>query len=302
MSQRSAARGLSPLARKEEMAAWLFLAPNFVGFLLFTVLATLTSLGLSLTHWDLLTPPKWAGLANYAKLIKDPVFVKVLRNTIYYTGVSVPLTVAVGLVLALALNRRMVGIPLLRSVYFLPVVTSSYVIALVWRWFYNPDFGVMNELLRMVGWGNPPNWLTDQQWAMPAVILLAVWKGCGYAMVLFLAGLQAIPDQVYEAASIDGANGWDSFWHVTRPLLTPTTFFVSVISVIGSFQVFDTVSALTDGGPANATRPLVMYIVDNAFNYLYMGYGAALAWVLFALVFTITLIQWRLQKRWVHYE
>jgi multiple sugar transport system permease protein len=289
------------LARREELTAYLFLAPNLIGFLLFTVLATLASLGISFTNWDLLTPPQWAGVQNYVKLWQDPTFWKVLKNTLFFTVTSVPLTVALGLVLALGLNRKMRGISWLRSAYFVPVVTSSFVIALVWRWFYNPDYGMMNDLLRMIGITGP-NWLTSQKWAMTAVVIMSVWKGCGYAMVLFLAGLQSISDQIYEAGSIDGTNSWQRFRYLTVPLLTPTTFFVSIISLIGSFQVFDSVSALTDGGPADATRPLVMYIVDNAFTYLSMGYGAALAWVLFAIVFVITLVQWRLQRHWVHYE
>lgn len=289
------------LARREELTAYLFLAPNLIGFLLFTVLATLASLGISFTNWDLLTPPQWAGVQNYVKLWQDPTFWKVLKNTLFFTVTSVPLTVALGLVLALGLNRKMRGTAWLRSAYFVPVVTSSFVIALVWRWFYNPDYGMMNYLLRLIGITGP-NWLTSQKWAMTAVVIMSVWKGCGYAMVLFLAGLQSISDQIYEAGSIDGTNSWQRFRYLTIPLLTPTTFFVSIISLIGSFQVFDSVSALTDGGPADATRPLVMYIVDNAFTYLAMGYGAALAWVLFAIVFVITLVQWLLQRHWVHYE
>ncbi|MDB4897644.1 MAG: sugar transporter permease, partial [Firmicutes bacterium] len=289
------------LARREELTAYLFLAPNLIGFLLFTVLATLASLGISFTNWDLLTPPQWAGVHNYVKLWQDPTFWKVLKNTLFFTVTSVPLTVALGLVLALGLNRKMRGTAWLRSAYFVPVVTSSFVIALVWRWLYNPDYGMMNYLLRLIGITGP-NWLTSQKWAMTAVVIVSVWKGCGYAMVLFLAGLQSISDQIYEAGSIDGTNSWQRFRYLTIPLLTPTTFFVSIISLIGSFQVFDSVSALTDGGPADATRPLVMYIVDNAFTYLSMGYGAALAWVLFAIVFVITLVQWRLQRHWVHYE
>jgi multiple sugar transport system permease protein len=289
------------LARREELTAYLFLAPNLIGFLLFTVLATLASLGISFTNWDLLTPPQWAGVQNYVKLWQDPTFWKVLKNTLFFTVTSVPLTVALGLVLALGLNRKMRGTAWLRSAYFVPVVTSSFVIALVWRWFYNPDYGMMNYLLRLIGIAGP-NWLTSQKWAMTAVVIVSVWKGCGYAMVLFLAGLQSISDQIYEAGSIDGTNSWQRFRYLTIPLLTPTTFFVSIISLIGSFQVFDSVSALTDGGPADATRPLVMYIVDNAFTYLAMGYGAALAWVLFAIVFVITLVQWLLQRHWVHYE
>lgn len=295
-------RRISKLARKEELAAWMFVAPNLLGFLLFSVFCTLAAVWLSLTQWDIVTSPKWIGITNFRELLQDATFWKTLKNTVVYTLGSVPPAIAIGMGLALALNRRIPGQVLFRSVYFLPVVTSMYVVAMVWRWFYNPDFGILNETLWLLGVANPPNWLTSQKWAMIAVIILAVWKQVGYNMVLFLGGLQGIPATVYEAASIDGASGWDTFWHITLPLLTPTAFFVTVISMINSFQVFDAVVALTDGGPADATRTLVMYIYDNAFRYLRMGYGSALAIVLFAIIFVLTLLQWRLQSRWVIYE
>lgn len=280
----------------------MFVSPNLLGFLLFSVFCTLAAVWLSLTQWDIVTSPKWIGIANFRELLQDATFWKTLKNTVVYTLGSVPPAIAIGMGLALALNRRIPGQVLFRSVYFLPVVTSMYVVAMVWRWFYNPDFGILNETLWLLGVANPPNWLTSQKWAMIAVIILAVWKQVGYNMVLFLGGLQGIPATVYEAASIDGASGWDTFWHITLPLLTPTAFFVTVISMINSFQVFDAVVALTDGGPADATRTLVMYIYDNAFRYLRMGYGSALAIVLFAIIFVLTLLQWRLQSRWVIYE
>ncbi len=298
-----AAPAAGSMARREAIAAYLFLLPNIIGFLIFTAIAVTASLVISLTNWDLLSPPRFIGLANYVKLFtNDPTFGKVLVNTIAFTAGSVPLATAIGLGLALVMNQPLRGVVLYRALYFLPVVTSMVVVALIWRWLYNPDFGVVNYALGALGVRQPPNWLTSPAWAMPAVILMAVWKQVGYTMVIYLAGLQAIPGHLYEAASIDGAGGWQRFRHITLPMLTPTTFFVLIISVINSFQVFDAVLVLTGGGPADATRTLVVYIYDQAFTYLQMGYGAAIAWVLCLIIFVITVIQWRLQGRWVYYD
>jgi multiple sugar transport system permease protein len=302
---RGAARqglALKPAAR-EAIAGYLFLLPNLLGFLIFTVLAVGASAVISMTDWDLLSRPKFVGLDNYVKLLSgDPLFRKVLLNTFYFTFVSVPLTVVISLALALALNQGIRGLALYRAAYFMPVITAMVVVALIWRWFYNPDFGVLNYLLNQLGIRRPPNWLADQRWAMPAVMIMAIWKHVGYNMVIFLAGLQAIPTNLYEAASIDGAGRWERFRYVTLPMLTPTTFFVLVISLIGSLQVFDAVLVLTDGGPANATRTIVFHIWEQAFRFLHMGYAAAIAWILFFIIFLITLVQWKLQGRWVHYE
>lgn len=295
-------RFLKP-ATREALAGYLFLLPNTIGFLIFTVLAVVASAAISLTEWDLLSPAKFIGLANYQHILTDdPLFRQVMVNTLYFTFASVPLAVLIALGLALALNQGLRGIALFRVAYFMPVITSMVVVAMIWRWFYNPDFGVLNYFLSILGVGNPPNWLASQQWAMPAVIIMAVWKQLGYNMVIFLAGLQAIPANLYEAASIDGAGRWQRFWHVTIPLLTPTTFFIIIVSIIGSLQVFDAVLVLTEGGPANATRTIVFHIWQQAFGFLQMGYAAAVAWVLFFMIFIVTLLQWRLQQRWVHYE
>jgi multiple sugar transport system permease protein len=293
---------LKPAAR-EAIAAYLFLLPNLVGFLVFTVLAVVASAAISLTNWDLLSAPDFVGLDNYRTLLtNDPLFRRVLVNTAYFTGASVPLAIVISLALALALNQGIRGLPIFRAAYFMPVITAMVVVALIWRWFYNPDFGVLNYLLLKLGIRNPPNWLADRRWAMPAVIIMAVWKQLGYNMVIFLAGLQAIPDNLYEAAAIDGAGRWARFRHITLPLLTPTTFFILIVSLIGSLQVFDAVLVLTGGGPANATRTIVFHIWEQAFQFLKMGYAAAVAWILFFLIFAITLVQWWLQRRWVYYE
>ncbi len=291
------------LRARESIAAYLFLLPNIIGFLIFTVLAVVASAAISLTNWDLLSPAQFVGLENYRTLLfDDPLFRTVLWNTVYFTVVGVPASIVIALGLALALNTGIRGLAWFRAAYFLPVITATVVVALIWRWFYNPDFGVLNYVLYQLGVDSPPNWLGSQTWAMPAVIIVSVWKQVGYNMVIFLAGLQAIPQTLYEAAAIDGASRWQRFWHITMPLLTPTTFFVLVITVIGSLQAFDAILILTDGGPANATRTIVYHIWQQAFMFLEMGYAAAVSWILFAFIFLFTLLQWWLQKRWVHYE
>ncbi|MBA2470028.1 MAG: sugar ABC transporter permease [Chloroflexia bacterium] len=297
------ARARIPLGQRETVAGYLFLLPNMIGFLIFTAFAVVASAAISLTSWDLLSDPEFVGFQNYIELLTDdPLFRTVLWNTFYFTFVSVPVSTALALGLALMFNTGLRAIPLFRAMYFLPVITATVVVALIWRWFFNPDFGILNYVLYELGVDSPPNWLATRTWAMPSVIILSVWKQVGYNMVIFLAGLQAIPTTLYEAASIDGAGRWQRFRNITLPLLTPTTFFVLVISIIGSLQVFDAVLVLTDGGPANATRTIVYHIWEEAFVFLEMGYAAAVAWILFIMVFLVTLLQWKLQKRWVHYE
>ena len=297
------ARGRIPLGQRETVAGYLFLLPNMLGFLIFTAFAVVASAAISLTSWDLLSDPEFVGLQNYVDLLtNDPLLRTVLWNTFYFTVVSVPASTILALGLALLFNTGLRAIPLFRAMYFLPVITATVVVALIWRWFFNPDFGILNYGLYELGVDSPPNWLATRTWAMPSVIILSVWKQVGYNMVIFLAGLQSIPTSLYEAASIDGAGRWQRFRNITLPLLTPTTFFVLVISIIGSLQVFDAVLVLTDGGPANATRTIVFHIWEQAFVFLEMGYAAAVAWILFILVFLVTLLQWKLQGRWVHYE
>jgi multiple sugar transport system permease protein len=297
------ARQRFTLGRRETIAGYLFLLPNMIGFLIFTAFAVVASAAISLTSWDLLSDPEFVGLRNYTELLTDdPLFRTVLWNTFYFTVVSVPASTAIALGLAMLFNTGLRAIPLFRTAYFLPVITATVVVALVWRWFFNPDFGILNYVFYELGVDTPPNWLASRTWAMPSVIILSVWKQVGYNMVIFLAGLQAIPATLYEAAAIDGAGRWDRFRNITLPMLTPTTFFVLVISIIGSLQVFDAVLVLTDGGPANATRTMVYHIWEEAFVFLEMGYAAAVAWILFLIVFLVTVLQWKLQKRWVHYE
>ena len=299
-TRRSAGRP-GALQRAQGRWALLFLAPNLVAFLLFTALPVLASLFLSLCRWDLMSPPVLVGLANYVQAARDPLFWKVLANTLTYTAATVPLGIAVAIVLAVALNEPIRARLALRALYFLPVVSSTVAVAMVWRWIYSPDFGLLNFLLSLAGIPAVP-WLVSPTWAMPAIIVMSVWKDLGYGIVIFLAGLQGIPGQLYDAAAVDGASRRQRFWRITLPLLSPTTFFAGVVYAINSFQVFGPVYMMTQGGPAYATSTMVYFLFQNAFQFFKMGYASALAWILFALIFAFTLLQVRFQGRWVHYE
>ena len=279
----------------------VFLLPSLIGLLLFTVMPILSSLGLTLFEWDLLTPPNFVGTNNFERLFADEDFWRALKNTLTYIVSYIPFVMAGSLAIAIVLNQKLKGRMFFRASFFIPVVSAWVAIALLWKWIFNPRFGLLNFALGLVGIEGPA-WLFDPQWAMSAVVITSVWKDLGFLMVMFLAGLQGIPNVYYEAASIDGANRWQTFWRITLPLLSPTAFFALIISLINSFQVFDQVWIMTEGGPAGATSVLVELIVKNAFSYSRMGYASALSWVLFLLVFAVTVVQMRLQRRWVAYE
>jgi len=278
-------------------AGWLvfFLLPGLGGLLIFSILPILASFVLTFFSWDLLTPPRYIGLGNYFQLLGDKSFWAALVHTLTYIAGYVPLVVVLGLGMAMAVNTTLRGIGVVRTLFFLPVVSSWVAVALLWSWLFNPKFGLINYLLSLIGITGP-GWLFDPAWAMPAIILTSVWKDLGFVLVLFLGGLQAIPNDYYEAAALDGASRAAQFRFVTLPLLGPTTFFVFIISLISSFQVFDQVWIMTEGGPAGATTVLVEQIVRHAFSYGEMGYAAAISWVLFALVLGATLFQFRLQR------
>jgi multiple sugar transport system permease protein len=292
----------SRLVAQERRAAWAFLAPSLVLFLAFAALPVLASFGISFTRWDLFTAPHFVGFENYLKILLDPIFHTVLRNTTLFVLGTVAVQMCLALGLALLLNNPVTGQAFFRVVYFLPVVSPSVAVALVWAWILNENFGLLNAFLSSLGIHNPPHWLSSTNWALPALMVVSVWQGTGYSMVLFLAGLQNIPQDVYEAGALDGAVGWKKFRYITLPLLSPTTFFVLTIQVIFSFQVFDLAFVMTDGGPSNATNTVVFYIYQNAFRFYRMGYAAAAAWLLFIVIFLVTILQYRFQNRWVHYD
>lgn len=295
------ARGMSVRTR-HNIEGWLFIAPVMFGVLAFYLVPLMVSLATSFTNWDGLTQWAFVGLANYERLLtRDQYFHQVLRNTLYYVIGHIPLTLLVALGLALLCNRKMRGVTLFRAAYFVPAITNVVAIGLVWSYVYAPRVGVINGLLALVGIQGPA-WLVERSWAMPAVILLSVWHGVGYPMTILLAGLQGIPEIYYDAAKMDGSGTWARFRYITLPLLTPVLFFLTITQFISSFQVFGTIFVLTHGGPANATNVYNYYLYQNAFQFSKMGYASAMAWLLFLIIAAITLVQWRLQKRWVFYE
>ncbi len=259
---------------------------------------TLASLGIAFTAWRLLDTPRFVGAANFAELLKDPLFWKSLGNTATYVFGRVPANLAISLVLAVLLNRRVIGRNFVRVVLFLPVVCSNVAVALMWQPLFDPTVGLLNRALALVG-ARPVPWITSVEWAMPSVILVGIWKEIGYFMVIFLAGLQGISSSYYEAARIDGANAFQEFRAITLPLISPATFFCLVTAIIFSFQVFDITTVLTNGGPGNATNTIVMLVYQNAFRFFRMGYASAAAYVLFVVVLTLTILQNQLSKRWV---
>ncbi len=293
-----ARRAFTGLRRGETIAGYLFLAPNFIGFIIFLLFPICFAFYIMLTDWSLAKPPAFVGLENFETMVNDRLFWKSLGNSFYYTFVAVPTGIFIAFWLALALNRKMRGIIFFRTIYFLPQITLTVAAATIWRWIYQPEIGMINHMLDWFGIDGP-KWIHDTQWAMPSVIIMSNWQGIGFAMLILLAGLQGIPEEYYEAASIDGASGWQRMRYVTLPMLTPALFFVVVTSLIGAFQSFDQFFVLTQGGPAHATTPLTLYIFQNAFTFFKMGYGAALASVVFVIILIITIVQWRLARRWV---
>jgi multiple sugar transport system permease protein len=288
------------MRRREALDGYLFMAPAVLGFLLFTLLPMLASMGLSLTEYDLLSVPQWIGLRNFAELIADKFFWQSLRVTATYALFSLPLGLIAALGVALLMNQRVPGIALWRTIYVLPSVISGVAVAVLWRWLLNPEFGLVNLLLSVVGIKGP-NWLGTAEWALPSLVIMGLW-GIGGTMLVYLAGLQGIPTDLYEAVEIDGGGGWTKFRAVTLPLLSPVILFNLVTGLIYSFQYFTEAYVLTDGGPENATLFYTLYLYRNAFNYFSMGYASALAWVLFLLVLVLTLAVFRTTPMWVHYE
>lgn len=262
----------------------------------------LYSAWMSFHRWNLLTPPEYVGFANYQKaFLKDPLFWKSLYNTAYYAFVSVPLRMIVAFVLAALLNQRLKGIAIFRTIFYVPSVVTGVATAMLWLMLLNPDTGGINYFLRLIGIQNPPGWLTSQTWAMPGLILMSLWS-VGSMMLIFLAGLQSVPDDLLDAARVDGAGRLTRLRHVTLPLLTPTILFNLVISIIAAFQVFTQSFVMTNGGPANATLTYVLYLYRNAWEFFKMGYASALAWVLFFITLALTALILRSTPFWVHYE
>jgi len=282
----------------DHMVAYYFLLPSILGFAIFTAIPLVASLVISFYEWNTLSVPRFIGIGNFAKIFtEDQIFWIALKNTFWYAVGVVPFSIALGLAAALLLNQPIMGIALWRTIYFLPVMTSTVAISLVWKWLYNPDVGLINVFLRGIGIQEPPTWLTSTTWALPSIMIVAIWKTIGYNMVIFLAGLQNVPKELYEAAEIDGSSKWNMFWKITLPLLRPTTFFITVISIIHSFQVFGYAFIMTEGGPGASTNTLVLYIYQQGFKYFNMGYASAVAWVLFIILLAVTVTQYYVNHR-----
>lgn len=276
---------------------WSFLLPNFVGFAVLTLVPVALLFYYAFTSWNIFGGAEWTGLANFRQLLHDRSFWTALRNTLYYTVFHIPLTMAAALGLALLLNRKLRGVAFFRTVAFFPYITSIVALAQVWNMLFSPGYGPINEFLRAVGVAHPPGWTTSADWSMPAVIVVGTWREAGYYMLLFLAGLQTIPTQLYEAAKVDGANAWQRLRAVTLPGLRPTTFFVLVMLTIGSFKVFDLILVMTNGGPGQSTLVLSQYIYQKGFVGNDFGYASAVSIVLFAICFLITVAQFLVNRR-----
>lgn len=302
----------APARRHNDRGAFWFLLPNITGFVLFTLIPVLAAFLLSFTRWDAVESWQgihFVGLRNYVQILgashetgawraNDSQFWYYMYNTVFLM-LGIPIGMALSFFTALLMNQKLRGITFYRVVFFLPTVCSSVAVAMVWRWVYDADWGLLNQSLQLAGVANPPGWLIDPTWAKPALILMGLWMGIGgYNCVLYLAGLQGIPEELYEAANLDGASWWDKVKHITWPMLAPTTFFILVMSLISGFQGhFVAIHILTQGGPAGSTTNLLYYIYQSAFNHQQMGYACALAMILFAIVFVVTLLNWKYGKK-----
>lgn len=286
--------------RREALTFYLCISPWLVGLLLFVLGPTLVSLGISFTRWDLLTPPRFVGLRNYERMLNDPLFWQSLKVTALYTLLYVPTELVGGLALALLMNQRVPGIAVFRTIFYLPSVISGVAFVVVWMWIFHPEAGLLNLALAQVGITGP-RWLTDPRTALSALWLMSLW-GLGRTAVIYLAGLKGVPKELHEAAVIDGATSWQAFRHVTIPLLTPTIFFNLILSLIATFQTFTSAFVATNGGPLDATLFFVLYLYRQAFERFSMGYASALAWVLFVIILSLTLLVVRSADRWVYYE
>lgn len=294
---------------REHIEGYLFISPWILGMLLFALGPILASFGLAFTRWNLFTEPEYVGWANFQKLAHDPLFYKSVFNTIYYTVFAVPLGLVLALGLAMLVNHRLRGINFFRTAFFLPNVVAGIAMLLLWKWLFDPNFGLINlfldwtglmAVLEWIGIGRP-QWISSRTGAMPGLVFMSIW-GLGGSMMIFLAGLQNIPRELIEAAELDGAGPWKRFRYVTVPLLTPTIFFLTMVGVIASLQVFNQAYVMTQGGPAHATLFYVLYLFQTAFERFQMGYACAMALVLFIITLIVSLIQLAMGKKWVHYQ
>ena len=285
------------ILNNERFAGWIFILPAILGIFIFIVIPVICSFGLSFTKWDLLNPIQFVGLNNYKEIFSEALFFKILWNTIIFAISTSVLGVIIPLVLACILNSKIRGSEFYKTAYFLPFITPMIVIGVVWEWIFDPNIGLLNHILHM-----HINWLYSPHFAMPALIIVSVWKLIGYNMVIFMSSISGISQSMFEAAKIDGATSFQTFKNVTIPLISPSIFFVVIITAISSFQVFDLIYLMTQGGPLDSTNVLVYAIYKNAFEYFNIGKASAIAYVLFAIILILTLIQWSLRKKLVYNE
>lgn len=286
------------LKQREALTGWLFVSPALIGFGIFTFGAILYSLYLSFTDYDMFGTPEWVGLGNYIKAFtNDEYFYQYFGNTFYFAIVLVPVVLVISLFLAILINKKVGKLTkAYRVALFLPSITSTVAVSMVWLWIFNPDMGILNNFLTAIGFHNPPMWLSDPEWSKPALIIMRVWQMSGYYMLLFLAGLQTIPETLYEAAEVDGASSWQRFTRITVPMLSNTTFVVVILLIIESFNMFESIFVMTEGGPLGSTSTIMYYIYEQGFMSYNMGYASALAWIFFALILVFTLIQFRFRR------
>ena len=290
------------LRARKTLVAYSFIMPNLIGFFVFTFVPIVFSLFLSFCEWDSGNPIKFVGLKNFIYMFtKDNSFRISLLNTVYYTVVTVPVTLALSLFLAILMNKPLKGRVFFRSVLFFPYVASLVAIAVVWMALFNPDRGPVNNVLMAIGISNPPRWAASTTWAMPSIIGLTVWKGMGYYMIVYLAALQGVSRDLYEAASLDGANKWQQFINITWPCVTPTTFYILVLLMVSTFKSYDIMYITTQGGPGEATKVLAYHIYNQAFVSAKFGYASAVAMILLAIIVLVTLVQFRFEKKFTSY-
>jgi len=290
---------------KEGLYGVLFILPSFSGFLLFVLFPVLFSLYLSFNEWAFIEgfgAIKFNGINNFFLLMKDIWFTESMKNTMIYAFSTVPAGVSLALLIAVVIHRFSMFKRFITVSVFLPYIASVVAAAVVWRVVLHPTLGPVNQLLMSMGVQDPPKWFADLNWALPSLIAFSIWQHLGYMVVVYLAGVKNISPELYESASIDGANEWKKFWVITVPMISPTTFFLVIMGIIGSFKVFDQVRILTEGGPGTSTTVIAYYIYRTAFEYFQMGLASASAWIMFVMVFLVTLVQWRYQKRWVNYD
>lgn len=290
----------SKKARKDFFTGMGFILPSLLGFLIFTFIPVVISLCLSFTSWNFMEGIegiKFNGLANYIRLFSDEWFLNSYKNNIIFTAVTVPVLIALGLVMATIINKYIYGGGVVRTMIFIPYIASVVAVCTVWMVLLQPSYGPVNEFLRSIGISNPPGWLADFKWSLPSIMIIYVWQQVGYYSIVFLAGLKGLPEDVYEAAKVDGASSIRQFFSLTVPLISPTTFFLTIMGIIGSFKVFDQISVLTQGGPGSSSSVMAYYVYRTAFDYFEMGYANTLAWALFVLVFIVTLVQWKMQAK-----